>query len=285
MAQLSVAGRAARDGAAAGTRELAPWLVRLARVGYAAKGVVYVVIGTLAARAALGAGGETTDSRGALRTIGESALGRASLVLIGVGLLGYAAWRLIGAATDAEGHGPGAKGVAARLAETISGLLYGSLGVEALRLVAGSGRSAEGGDQAAHWTARVLAVPFGRALVIAAGAALAVYALQQIWRAVTKDPRERLDTGRMSARQATWVARLGRFGVAARGVVFTIVAWFLVRAALQHDPQQAQGIAESLDTIAGQGPGRLLLAAVAIGLVAYGLFQLANARWRRMRVA
>ena len=264
-------------------REAAPWIVRLARLGYAAKGIVYIIVGALAARLAAGAGGTTTDSHGALRTIGESAFGKVSLAVIGIGLLGYAVWRLIGAATDAEGKGGDAKGIAIRLGQAGNGIFYGALGVEALRFLAAAARP--GGDQAAHWTARLLAMPFGRWLVIAAGAGIIGYALYQLYYAASHKVRKHLDLSTASPQTATWVVRFGRFGVAARAIVFALIGWFLVRAGLRYDPGQAGGMRESLAALWAGPSGPILLGVVAVGLIAFGLYQLANARYRRMRVA
>jgi len=267
---------------AAGTRKAAPWIVRLARLGYAAKGIVYIVVGTLAARLAAGAEGTTTDAHGALRTIGESMLGKVSLVVIGAGLLGYALWRLIGAAIDAERKGGDARGTALRLWQAGNGIFYGALGVEALRLLAAATRPS--GDRAEHWTARLLAMPFGRWLVIAAGAGIIAYALYQVYYAASDKVRKHLDLADASARAATWVVRFGRFGVAARAVVFALIGWFLTRAALRHDPEQAGGVDQSLATLWNEPSGPILLGVVAVGLIAFGLYQLANARYRRMRI-
>jgi hypothetical protein len=271
--------------AAGSVREAAPWIIRLARLGYAAKGVVYIVIGVLAARLAFGVGGDATDSRGALREIAESSAGQIALMVIGVGLIGYAVWRLIAAATDAEGKGSEAKGIAQRAGQAWRGLVYGALGVEALRLLGSSSSGGGEGEGTRHWTARVLELPFGRWLVMAAGAGVIAYALYQFWRAAKRDKvRKHLDLGGTSPEVATWIVRLGRFGVAARGVVFVIIGWFLIRAALRSDPSEAGGVAQSLALLGGRY-GALVLATVAIGLVAYGIYQLANARYRRIRMA
>src|SRR5687768_11587114 len=155
-------------------REASPALVLLGRAGYAAKGVVYVVIGTLAARAALGKGGTTTDSQGALNIIGDGPYGTLALVLIGVGLLGYMVWRLVAAVTDAEGEGDKPTKLVVRAAQAGRGLLYGALGVEALRIL----RSRGGGesDAAQDWTAKLLELPYGRLLVGAAAVGMLGYA-------------------------------------------------------------------------------------------------------------
>jgi hypothetical protein len=284
MARLQVVGEKSGrlHDTKTGARELAPWLVRLARVGYAAKGVVYLVIGALATLAAAGNGGGTTDARGALALIGHGASGRGVLGVLGAGLLGYTIWAIIAAVTDADRRGRDTKGMALRIAQAGRGLMYGGLGLEALRLMATARRSNGGGTR--HWTGVLMDAPFGRWLVAALGASVAAYALYQFWRAARKDLRKRLHLSEAGETAARWVLRLARFGIAARGVVFLVIGWFLVRAAWTHDPGRAGGIADSLVTLSTQPYGPILLAVVALGLMAYGLWELANARYRDMHV-
>jgi len=262
-------------------RSASPALVMLGRAGYAAKGIVYIVIGALAARAAFGAGGATTDSRGALSVIGDGPLGSTALVLIGVGLLGYMAWRLIAAITDAEGKGDEPTKLAVRVAQAGRGLAYGALGVQALRLL--GGRGGRESTATRDWTARLLDLPFGRGIVGAVGVGVLGYAAYQLYRAASDKVRKHLDLAEAGPTQATWIVRLGRFGIAARAVVFAMIGVFLLRAAKQADSGEAGGIAQSLRALAGASHGRLVLAAVAFGLVAYGVYQLATARYRHMR--
>jgi hypothetical protein len=253
----------------------------LGRAGYAAKGIVYLVIGALAARAALGKGGAATDSRGALNAIADGPFGSAALVLIGVGLLGYTAWRLVAAVTDAEGKGDEPTKIAVRLAQAGRGVAYGVLGVQALRLLGGHGQTESTATR--DWTARLLELPFGRALVAAAGLGVLGYAGYQLYRAGSDKVRKHLDLGQAGADAATWIVRVGRFGIAARAVVFAMIGVFLLRAGMQSDSGEAGGIAQSLRALAGASHGRLVLGAVAFGLVAYGVYQLATARYRHMR--
>ena len=263
-------------------RQAAPGIVLLARVGYAAKGIVYVVIGVLAARAAAGLGGATTDSRGALRVIADGPFGQVSLAIIGAGLLGYMAWRLVAAVTDAERKGDEATGIAKRVAQAARGVAYGALGVQALRAL--GTRPASGGNQARHWTGRMLALPYGRALVVLAALGVIGFACYQLYRASSEQKvRKHLDLDEAGPAAAEWIVRLGRFGIAARAVVFTIVGVFLLRAARQSDSSEAGGLAQSLRALASAPYGRVLLGVVACGLTAYGVYQIATARYRHMR--
>lgn len=263
-------------------RHAAPGIVLLARVGYAAKGIVYVVIGVLAARAAAGTGGATTDSHGALRVIGDGPLGTLALAIIGVGLLGYMAWRLVAAMTDAERKGDEATGIAKRVAQAARGAVYGALGVQALRAL--SWRGTRSGNQTRDWTARLLDLPYGRALVAVAALGVIGFAGYQLVRASSETRvRKHLDLEAAGPTAAMWIVRLGRFGIAARAVVFTIVGVFLLRAARQSDSGEAGGISQSLSALASAPYGRVLLGVVACGLTAYGIYQIATARYRHMR--
>ena len=263
-------------------RELAPWIVRAARIGYVAKAIVYVVVGVLAARAAFGAGGRTTDSRGALTSIMEQPFGKALLALMALGLFGYAGWRLLAAVRDPEGKGTDAKGIGSRLGDAGKALAHAALGISAVRLVAGSGAS-NGGQGAQDWTARLLSVPLGRWLVGIVAAGVIAYAVYQLYRAYAAKLSKQLDLSSLSAAAATWTIRFGRFGLAARGVVFVLIGIFLIRAATQSDPSEARALSGALQELEGQDSIPWLFGAVALGLVAYGLYQLVEARYRRIR--
>jgi hypothetical protein len=256
----------------------------LGRAGYAAKGIVYVVIGALAARAAIGtAGGATTDSRGALSVIQDGPMGTIALVAIGIGLLGYMTWRLVAAVTDAEGKGDEPTKLAVRAAQAARGIAYGVLGVTALRMIGGDGGAGVQGQATRDWTARLLGMPFGRALVVGVGLGVLGYAVYQVYRAFSDKATKHLDLYEAGHTQAKWIVRLGRFGIAARAVVFAMIGVFLVRAGMQADSGEAGGIAQSLQALGAADYGRLVLGAVSFGLIAYGIYQLATARYRRMR--
>ncbi len=264
-------------------RQLAPWIVVLARAGYAAKGIVYAIVGILAARLALGHGGDTTDTRGALGVVAGGPFGQFALAAIGIGLLGYALWRLIAAATDAERRGDDPTSLAVRAGEAGRGVAYGVLGVQALRVLV-THRAREGGAQARGWTARLLELPGGKWLVVLAGLGVIGYAAYQLVRAFTDRVKKRLALQEADEATARTIVLLGRVGIAARAMVFAMLGVLVIRAGWAFDPSRAGGFAQSLDALARAPHGRLVLLAAALGLVAYGGYQLGTARYRRMRM-
>jgi hypothetical protein len=200
-----------------------PWTERIARLGFAAKGAVYMMIGALAILAASRNGGETTDTKGAVARIGEQPFGQVMLALIAIGLFGYALWRFLQAVVDTDGRGTDMKGIAMRVGGLISGVIHVGLAVFAFRLLLGNGSSGDGGESQQYWTAQVMAQPFGRWLIAAVGAAIVAVGFGQFVSAQRHKFIEHLRTGEMSASQRKWVKRAGEWGFSARGVVFAIV--------------------------------------------------------------
>lgn len=275
---MSIATEAARAG-----RQVAPWVEKLARLGYASKGAVYAIIGGLAFAAAIGAGGATTDSNGAFQTILNQPFGTALLMLVGIGLVGYAAWRVIQAVVDADGKGNDAKGLAVRAWQFSRGVVHAFIALGAIRLAMGdSGGGGE--DSTQHWTARMMGESWGIWLIALVGVGIGGYGIGQIVRGWTADLDRRLQLEGSAARHRTWVTRFGRYGLAARGVVFVIIGWFFVQAARQHDSSEARGIGGALRELAAAPLGPWVLGIVAIGLISYGLYEMVKSRYKRIDV-
>ena len=258
-------------------RDVAPWIERFARVGYIAKAILYGTVGVLAAGAAFGRG-ETTDSRGAMTRLLGAPFGQLLLLIIAAGLVGYAAWRCTSAIVDAEGRGNDAKGLALRASFLVRGLAHLGLAYSAIRLAAGSSAGGNG-SQVATSTAMDLTVW----LVWAAAIGIGGFGLYQLYRAAAAKLSKQLRQGEMRAEVGAWVIVVSRFGIAARGLVFMAIAWLLGQAAWEHDASQAGGIQEALARIAGLGS--LPYVAIGGGLIAYGVYELLNARYRRIEAA
>jgi hypothetical protein len=249
----------------------------IARAGFAARGAVYIMMGVLAARAAAGQGGRTTDARGAMRAIGRLDASGVLLVALALGLAAYAVWRVAQAVLDLDGKGGGAKGLATRAGFIGSGLIHAGLAMTA----AGLGFTA-GSGSVRTWVARTLAQPYGVWAVGLAGAAVLSSGLYQFYKAWAATFEKHLRTGQMTPRAREWARRIGRFGLAARGVAFLIVGWFLIRAAQNVSAREVKDMGGALRLVAGQEYGAWLLGIVACGLISYGLLSLVNARYRRV---
>jgi hypothetical protein len=257
-----------------------PWMERLARLGYATEGVVYALIGLLAAGAAFGTGGRTTGQRGAFEFVAESPFGSVLLGLISLGCLGYALWRSLQAIMDPDGEGTDVKALGKRVGYGVSALVYAGLAFSAVGLDLGT--ASDGGGSTDDWTALLLSWPLGQVLVVGVGAGVVGVGLHELYQAYKADFLEYLKLDEMGEKARQWTERWGRLGVAARGIVLGIVGAFLIRAALEYDPQEARGLGGALQTLVQQPLGPWLLVAVALGLVAYGLFMLSVARYRHI---
>ena len=258
------------------------WVEGLARFGHATKGVVYLLIGGLAVSAAVGSGGATTGGRGAVATIADQPFGRVLLGLTAAGLFGYALWRLVQAALDPERRGTDAKGVAARLGYVLSAGAHIALGVAAAQMLAGGGG---GGASKKSWIGEAMGDPVGIAIIGLLGAFVVGAGVYQLYKAKTAKFEEDLKTAEMSPKERSWVVRIGRFGLAARGVIFPIIGIYLIQAAITTDPSKAKGVGGALRELSQQPFGTFLLLVVAAGLVAYGVHMVVNARYRRIQTS
>ena len=283
MADVTPALKEAQVKAEQTVRQAAPWVERMARLGYGAKGVVYIVIGILAVEAAFSAGGKTTNSQGALTTIFQEPFGQFLLAIVGIGLAGYALWRFVEAGLDSEHKGHEAKGMAVRAGYVCSGIGYGLLSLTAFQLIMGRPHS-NGTNATQDWTAKLLSAPFGQLLVGLIGLVIIGVGIGNFVKGYKADFKKRLKIDEIPQGLQSWAIFSGRWGYMARGVVFTIVGGFFVEAAWHANPQQAKGIGSALDLLAEQPYGPLLLGIVAVGLVSYGIFMLVTAKYRRISV-
>ncbi|MBE9043222.1 DUF1206 domain-containing protein [Pleurocapsales cyanobacterium LEGE 10410] len=261
----------------------------LARFGYVAKGFVYAAIGILALMAAFSVGGgETTGTSGALQAIARQPFGQVLLLLIAIGLVGYVIWRLVQAISDPEDKGSDAKGVVARLGYGISGLAYAGVAVNAALLAFGSSSGGSGGSGGSSskqdWTATVMQQPFGRWLVGIGGALIIGIGFYRIYRAYKTKFRKKLNLSELSSEQENWLVNISRVGIAARGVVFIMLGFFVLQAAKNYNPQEVKGLDGALLTLTQQPYGKVLLSLMALGLIAYAVYLCLQARYRQIEI-
>ena len=249
----------------------------LSRIGFVARGTVYAIIGLLALELALGYGGKITNQQGALRTVEQQPFGRALLVLVAIGLGGYSLWRL---ARAALGHGPeGADRGLDRLGALGSGIAYGIMCAIAVQLLMNSSKSSGGAKKT---TRDVFAWPAGHWLVGIAGAVFVGVGIYQLIRGATQKFLDDSKTERMSPSVKKWFTLFGTVGHIARAIVFGLVGVFLIKAAIDYKANEAIGVDGALAKLYAQAYGPWLLGVVAAGLIAFGLFSIAEARYRRI---
>lgn len=253
-----------------------PWPARMARAGLVARGLLHGVVGLMALRIAAGNPQARADQQGALAAVVRQPLGRLLVLALAVGLLAYATWRLVEPAVNPEDAG-----VLKRVGLAGRGLLYLGLSWTAFSFFT-RGRNAQAGHEQQDITARILALPFGQVLVVAVGLALVGIGLWNAWSAFSRSYEKELKEFEMSRSERRWTNGVARGGLLARTVAYVLCGGFLVRAALRFDPQQAVGLDASLDQLAGKPSGTALLVSVGVGLIAFGVFQLLLARYRRV---
>jgi hypothetical protein len=259
-----------------------PWVERLARVGLIAQGISFGLVAVLAIEVALGKGGKATDREGALAKIADEPLGRVIVVALALGFGAYALWRLAQVFLGHEVEEPGGeKKWGKRLGSLGKAAIYAGLCWVAISILTGGGGGGSS-NREQEATKGVFGWPAGRWLVVAIGIAIAGAALWNLYRGVSGRYKKQLKTGEMSARELRWTVRVAVVGLVARAVVFAIVSWFFFKAAADYDPNQARGLDGALRKLANEPYGEWLLAVVAAGLFAYGVFCLIQARYREV---
>ena len=265
---------ARREGGRAASSPGMGWL---ARAGLVSRGVVYAIIGVLALKLALGHGGKTTNQQGALKTIANGSSGKLLLVLVAIGLAGYAIWRLTRAAV---GHGAEQTDEKSdRVAAAASGIAYVVLCISAIKIIAGA---STGSGTPKHATGGVLSWPGGTVIVGIAGAVLIGVGAYQLYKGLAKKFLDDAKTGEMSRRVEKGYTALGVVGHCARAVVFALIGYGLIKAAVNYNPNKAVGLDGALRTLQRASYGPVLLGIVAAGLVMFAAYSLADARYRKV---
>lgn len=258
-----------------------PWLEFLERAGYVVRGVLYAMMGALALGLALGFGGTATDPTGTVVILTKFPVGKVLLIAIIIGLGAYAIWGFVRAIFDPLHRGRDAGGIMQRLGFAWSGIAYASITLFAMKLLVGSA-SAKTHDSTQATIAHVLSYPAGKWIALGFGIVTVLVGIGQFVEAYRALFRQDLKRSEMSEAERKIVDTLGRLGMIARGITFTLVGWFVIQGALHHDPSQVHGYGGAFLFLLGQPLGRILLGLVALGFIALGLHSFACARWVRL---
>ena len=253
----------------------------LGRLGIASMGVSFGIVAVLALGLALGiGGGKATDRQGALHAVGEHLLGKFLLILLAIGFAGYAIWRLAQAIFNRDDEDDDAKGWGKRLSALGKAAIYIALFSETLGILFGLNEG--GGNEERGIAAWLLRQPAGKWVVAAIGAAVVGAGLWNLYRSFTGQFRKHLKEHEMKGVEEAWAIPLAVVGYAARGVVFCLIGLFVLHAAWETKPKDAIGLDGALRTIVNADYGPFLLGVVAVGLLAYGVYCLVQARYREV---
>ncbi len=264
------------------TKDTDEGIKKLARFGMFAKGAVYVLLGGLTTLAAFNMGGQKAGKSESLKFLYEQPFGKILLGLLAIGLLGYVIWKFVQAFRDPENKGDDKKAIATRIGYGFSGLFYGFLAFEAIKILVQGGSSGGGGGKRQELVGQLLSQPFGQILVGIIAVAIIGKAIFQLYRAYSGSFAKEVDKSNLDHKVKETVRKAGVAGFTARGVVAGIIGYLFLKAAIQSNPNQAQGTEGAFEFLQSSPYGPYLLAAVAIGLVCYGVFMFIKARYKVM---
>lgn len=245
-----------------------------ARIGYAARGIIYLLIGGLAVMAVSGGGGKTTGTKGALKSLLDEPFGQIMFGLLALGLFCYSGWRAIQSIKDADNHGNNAQGVAIRIGLFISSITHLLLAIWASSILLGfgsSGSSSNQGGLITHSWGQWLFGIAGLAIVAAGGAHLI-----KGWKAGFEKHMD------IPQSQRVWAVPVCRIGLISRGAVYCIVGFFLVSSVWIAGTGELKSIGEALSWLRDQPFGAWLLGIIAVGLFSFGIYSSLEAVYRRI---
>jgi hypothetical protein len=262
--------------------EYSPVMEGLTRLGFAVRGLIYIVIGLLALQLVLGKGGKLASPQQAIAEIGKNPAGMILLWVVLLGLISYSLWGLVRAFLDPLQKGHDLKGIIARFGFLISALGYAILIMPTYGYITGNSQSASG-SQNQNFISSIMTMPSGRWIVGIVGLATIIGGFYQIYQGLKAKFDRQFQVISLKPDQAKIAISLARYGTAARGIVFALVGGLICLAAYQANPSQPTGMDAALATLLKLPFGIWLLAIIAIGLIAFGAYSMMSALWFRLR--
>lgn len=258
-------------------------LKKVARTGYAAKGAVYAIAGVLTFMAAFNMGGQKTSKLQVLEFLDKQPFGNVLLVLMALGLVCYSTWRFIQSIKDPEHIGDDKKGKAKRVAYFMSALIYLGLAVMAFLKGVDKNSPTSGGSGQAQQS-HFLATDKGLIVLGIIGAAFIITGIYKFIKLRNGKFLEKFNLRSMSdEKRRKTIKNSGYAGIASRGVVFLIIGFFALKAAINSNPSQMKTTSEVFSFLQDSNYGPWLLGLVAAGFVCYAIFMFMTAKYRTFR--
>jgi len=255
-----------------------PTVEAIARVGYAIRGVLYILIGLLALRLALGIGGQQPSPQGALATIAQQPAGHVLLWIVFIGLLAYALWCLIKAVFNVMHQSAGS-----RFGSLINAVVYAFLAWTAYAFINGNSSAAASGGSQSKFLAQIMMLPAGRLIAGAVGLIIVLVGISLMGKGVNGTFERDFNSYALTRDEARMARQTGRLGTFAQGLVLAIIGLLIMYAAYTSNPGQATGINSVFTTLMAHPYGVAVVLILGLGLVAFGIYSLMAAAWFRLR--
>jgi len=257
------------------------WIEKIARTGLIAKGVVYVILGILGFMAAFEIGGQSnsaTNKSGVFGSIKDFPGGVFVLGLLAAGLVCYSVWR--GVQTFSSNNNVDIKW-SKRVRYFFSGLVYLSLAFTASQMIFRS--HSEKGDKNQYWVSQILDKSFGQWFIGLGALALAGVGIYQIYYGLSGKYKKHVQQLNLHSRGSSLLLRSGKIGYLSRGIVWLILSYLMLQAALHNNSSEAGDTGKAFSFIESSSYGSYLLAALGIGLISYGVFNFIRARYETFK--
>ncbi|MBV9593772.1 MAG: DUF1206 domain-containing protein [Actinobacteria bacterium] len=255
-----------------------PIVIGGARLGLVARAVVYIVLGILAIEIATGKRNHEADQHGAFATIADHPFGLFLLWVLAIGLLAYGLWRIFRAVT---GAGPRDGDLWDRLRSAGSGVAYLLLSASAFAFIAGNPGPSPSQRQRTV-TGELMKHTAGRWLVGLVGVIVVAIGIGMLVEGARRKFADELDLSSLRHETRSAVIAVGVVGTIARGVAVVLVGALVVASAITYDASKSTGLDGALHTLARQSYGSWLLGLIALGLITFGVFGFAAARWEKL---
>ncbi|WP_019507313.1 DUF1206 domain-containing protein [Pleurocapsa sp. PCC 7319] len=259
-----------------------PWLKQYILIGYAAKGTVYLLIGLLAVQAAVVSDRQASGTYLTLTWLTKQPLGKLLVCLLAIALTGYVMRRLLQTILMSGHSNPWSlKSIFQRLGYIMSGLSYGGVSYSALNIVFELG---EYDDTMEDLVNQLFDQAVGEWLILLGGITVTTIGLGYVYGAYTGSYISDFESDDIHHQLETWATRIGKLGVASRGIAFVLTGIFLIQAALSGNSELAGGLQNALRVLATKPFGWLWLGLIGIGLICYGLYMFVAAMYRRYAI-